>query len=163
VDEMTDPTATRPFRPEQEDQFRLTADLLRALTDDQLEELTRQRTMWLVDRMESVKAFGGEEAVRAIWHDPVDRVQIAFSDQVVEEINHRRGAIWHAESDMMGGHCVFVGAGNVDPHKFYAYCFPYDDVCWDGPDRDTIGEALEDGRGHHPGYEPQLHRWLEGG
>ncbi len=60
------------------------------------------------------------------------------------------------ESDLMGGHRVWVSEGG-DFDTFAAYCMPDPDAeCWSGDDRRTVGEALEDGRKHHPGYEPML-------
>lgn len=100
----------------------------------------------------------GDQA--AAWQEPVGRVEIAMADVLNMESNHRRGVIWQAEADLRGGHYVHVGYGDEDPHKYQAYCFPYDEMCWDGPDRVSVEEAVSDGRKHNPGFEPELRPWV---
>jgi hypothetical protein len=123
----------KTLRFEQERRMRELAGMLAALTDQEIIEANK-----------GLIALG----------------DLAASESVhlcKEERFHRRASIWYTESDMMGGHHVYIEA--EENGKFTAYCSPYEESCWFGPERDTVTEALDDGRNHHPGYEPKLNPW----
>lgn len=141
----------RLLRPDQEQRFRLIAERLADLNDEQLKELSDRWHERVMQPVRDARLMGVDEA--DALRDPLLRVEMEVGDLVIEEANHRLNVIYYATSDLNGGHRVFVGHGD-DPKKYNAYCLPYEEVCWDGPDHDTIAEALEDGRNHHPGFEP---------
>lgn len=147
----------RSLRAGQGTRFRLIAERLTALSDEELEELSDRWHERVMQPIRDARLMGIDEA--DALHDPIHRVEVQMGDLVIEEANHRLDVIYYATSDLNGGHRVFVGLGD-NPKKYNAYCLPYEDACWEGPDRETIAEAVEDGRGHHPGHEPELHRWL---
>lgn len=89
----------------------------------------------------------------------VQEVWSAMRDFCKEERFHRREVIWFAESDLRGGHHVYLDTGGDGMLR--AHCSPYHDECWRGPGRDSVSEALDDGRRHHPGYEPKLAPWWQ--
>lgn len=134
---------------------RAVSELVRALqglTDDQFHELTgRLRGRLDISAGHLVTGEG------VVWDDPVDGVEWALDSLRVAEQNHRIDVVQAMEADLAGGHLVAVGIGN-EVDKFAAICDPNPPgkFCWEGPDRDTVEEATEDGRAHHPGREPEL-------
>lgn len=151
---------TRPLRSDELEHFEKLARRVASLSDDELGRLHRRWRDRILSIIEDWKWT--ESGSGGAWDDPVELVEIAMSDILTIESNHRRGVIWEAEADMQGGHYVVVGYGDRDPKKFHAWCFPYGDICWEGPDRETVAEATEDGRRHNPGYEPKPQPWIEG-
>jgi hypothetical protein len=141
-------------RKSQEEAFARLSDCLRALTDDQLEELRRR-----FSHIEGLSSATDEGPFMAAWEHPVTKAHYALHDLLFEEGGHRSATLVAVEADLNGGHLVEVVAGD-DTSKYRADCDPRpfdgEPVCWTGPDRETIAEALEDGRRHHPGSEPRL-------
>jgi hypothetical protein len=131
------------MRGEQERRMRELSTLLASLSDEEI----AQANGGLI----ALSDLRGPERVHAVWG--------SMRDLCKEERFHRRASIWYAESDMMGGHHVYVES--EENGKFAAYCSPYEVGCWFGPERDTVTEALEDGRHHHPGHEPKLNPWWQ--
>lgn len=131
------------MRGEQERRMRELSTLLASLSDEEIAQ-ANGGLIALCD-------LRGTENVHAVWG--------SMRDLCKEERFHRRASIWYAESDLMGGHHVYVEG--EENGKFTAYCSPYEDSCWFGPERDTVTEALEDGRHHHPGHEPKLNPWWQ--
>jgi hypothetical protein len=131
----------KTLRFEQERRMRELAGMLAALTDQEIIEANKG--------LIALGDLAASESVHAVWG--------SMRDLCKEERFHRRASIWYTESDMMGGHHVYIEA--EENGKFTAYCSPYEESCWFGPERDTVTEALDDGRNHHPGYEPKLNPW----
>ena len=153
---MSEIQATR--RKSQEESFSRLSDCLRALNDDQLEEVRRR-----FSHIEGLSDATDMSALMAAWKHPVAKAHSALYDLMVEEANHRTATMLDIEADLNGGHLVEVGTGDRNG-TFAAYCLPERHVaCWEGPDRATVAEALEDGRRHHPGCEPRLWSTLAGG
>ena len=131
----------------------ITGDLhrwLRQATDEDLKVLLARA----VGRVFEGDRFGADH----LPHDePVFAVEFDYMCLIEREIGRRNRVLISLESDLMGGHRVWVSEGEV-VDTFAAYCQPYPETegCWVGDDRQTVGEALEDGRKHHPGYEPML-------
>ena len=98
-----------------------------------------------------------ETVVRGLFDDPVFMVRGAFRDLIGGEQTRREYVLASMSADLAGGHRVLVGCGDA-PDTFAAYCDPRPpgSFCWEGPDRDTHAEAVEDGRKHHPGHEPEV-------
>jgi hypothetical protein len=154
---MTD-TPTRPLRPEELTRYSGLAVRIAALTDDELAEIRLRWHERIRDLMRDAEFRTGDAG--ALWDEPIGMVEIHMADVLIGESNHRRMALLYAEADMRGGHDVRIGWGD-NPKKFNAWCLPYDEMCWEGADRDTLAEAVEDGRRHNPGFEPQLLDWLK--
>ena len=57
------------------------------------------------------------------------------------------------------GHHVYVDG--EENGKYTAYCTPYEEGCWFGPERGCATEALDDGRHHHAGHESELNPWWQ--
>lgn len=119
---------------------------LQAMTEDELEQLAIIQQ----DRI--------LELMRVNRDDPVARFEYACHDLRTMETNYRLESIQRMEAQLAGGHLVSVGCGN-EISKYSAVCDPNPPgkFCWEGPDRDTIEEALADGRAHHPGQEPTVY------
>jgi hypothetical protein len=131
------------MRGEQERRMQELSTLLASLSDEEI----AQANGGLI----ALYDLRGTERVHTVW--------ASMRDLCKEERFHRRASIWYAESDMMGGHHVYVES--EENGKFAAYCSPYEVSCWFGPERDTVTEALEYGRHHHPGHEPNLNPWWQ--
>ena len=80
-------------------------------------------------------------------------------DLCKEERFHRRASILDAGSDLKGGHHVYVDG--EENGKYTAYCTPYEEGCWFGPERGCATEALDDGRHHHAGHESEPNPWWQ--
>lgn len=82
------------------------------------------------------------------------------------ERDDRKRLLWNAQADLAGGHKVVVSTAFADDDAYQAWCEPEwvgdsgNRMCWEGPQRATLEEAVEDGRAHHPGHEPEL--WAVG-
>ncbi|MGF1616800.1 MAG: hypothetical protein ACFCU2_03170 [Acidimicrobiia bacterium] len=61
--------------------------------------------------------------------------------------------------DLMGGHHAYVDG--EENGRYTAHCTPYGESCWFGPERESVTEALDDGRHHHLGHEPKLIPWWQ--
>ena len=124
------------------------AGLLRQATDQQLAKIF-QRSKRMLD----------DEFPWFDYENLVERVALNFSLLVYNEQVRRRIVLTALQADLQGGHSVVVWIGN-EPDKYAAYCDPRPDddneYCWIGSDRDSIEEALVDGRRHNPGYEPKI-------
>ena len=124
-------------------------DGLRQATDQQLEEIFQR----------SKRMLREDDYLKIDYEDLVELVALRFHLLVYNEQVRRRNILTGLKADLQGGHDVTVWMGN-DPGKFAAYCDPRPDddseYCWTGSDRDSIEEAVADGRRHHPGYEPEL-------
>ncbi len=131
------------MRGEQERRMQELSTLLASLSDEEM----AQANGGLI----ALGDLRGTERVRAVWG--------SMRDLCKEERFHRRASIWYAESDLMGGHNVYVDG--QENGKYTAYCTPYEESCWFGPERETVTAALEDGRHHHPGHEPKLIPWWQ--
>lgn len=138
---------TQPLRADQVRQFELVAARLAELSDD---ALARMRMEW-GDRVGRLCAEKGEL-------DSELAAQMALSDVLVTELNYRLEVIYAAESELMGGHRVSIDQDGVTMGPWRAYCSPtlVGETCWKGPERAHIEDAIEDGRRHHPGYEPEV-------
>ena len=86
---------------------------------------------------------------------PLFVAAMGMRDLIVHEKHRRHDVIRRAEAELNGGHLVGVSSGKT-PGTYGAYCLPGDDYCWEGSDRETVEQALADGRRHYPGSEPQV-------
>lgn len=145
------------FRPAQTLRFERVAAAFRNLDDEALVQVTGALRRLVIDSLED-----GHE-----WEDPTPQAFAAVSDIAADEENYRLGVVWNAEAEMRGGHFVNVSDDWSERGTFQALCFPeWDDggggrTCWEGPVRATYEEALEDGKRHNPGFEPEDHRTTE--
>ena len=137
-----------PHRTDCEETARI-VDGLRQATDQQLVEILQRSKRMLEE----------DDYLKIDYEDLVELVALRFHLLVYNEQVRRRNILIGLKADLQGGHVVTAWLGN-DVEKFAAYCDPRPDddseYCWIGSDRDSIEEALADGRRHHPGYEPEL-------
>lgn len=134
------------------------AHALQQLTDEQLDELHRHLCDSRPESFPPIDATPFDEVPRGVI--AMARTINCMSDLFVAEKNHRRAVIYNAETELMDGHRVRVEWGVDVRDTWQAICDPvWDDEahrCWTGPPRDTKEAAIEDGRAHHPGYEPEV-------
>ena len=138
---------TRTTRESQERAFHHVADSLRAVTDDVLWEVQRTVVEIVLDRHKDE------------MDSPTAKVWRAICDLCVDESNHRQAVLWNAQADLDGGHHLVVTIDSTELGKWSAYCAPVWDgpeFCWEGPNRDTREEAIEDARGHAPNVDPEV-------
>lgn len=133
------------------------AHALQQLTDKQLDELHHHLFEGRPESFPPIESPFAEVPREAI---AMARTINCMSDLIDAEKNHRRAVIYNAETEMMGGHRVTVGWCIDARYTWQAICDPvWDDEtrrCWVGPPRDTKEAAIEDGRAHHQGYEPEV-------
>jgi hypothetical protein len=123
-------------------------DTLRAVSDDQLEELCGRASIFAISRVV-------DSDTEAILADPVFRVECAYADLVAVEWQRRRDVLAALEADLADGHPVRINDQSVG--MFTACCdpAPWTDVwCWTGPERATLAEAVADAKTHAPNVEP---------
>ncbi len=143
----------------EEQRLRRLVGALRALEDDQLEVLVQRvkaRSQELIQ--ETVTDLHDGEQLKASLADPVNQVEFAFEALVGNEPYRRHHVLDSLEAEMAGGHLVSISYGD-ELDTFAACCDPRPDTdgfCWEGPDRATIDDAVEDGRQHHPGHEIEV-------
>ena len=84
-------------------------------------------------------------------------ILIDMISMIERETDRRQAVLHNAEADLRGGHWTSVCIGD-DPEKFQGWCGPVWDgpSCWEGPDRETIEEAVSDALAHHPEFEPSV-------
>ena len=140
-----------------------------------LEDETRSTVEWIVSHLaratdEDLELFY-EQCHRAAmgmleglaWQErksvddfpPLFMAAMGMRDLVGDEKYRRHDVIRHAEAELNDGHLVYVDFGDA-PDVYRAYCLPGDDFCWEGSDQKTVEQALEDGRRHYSGSEPQV-------
>lgn len=148
-------TKARPRRPlDDEDQStleRLVSHLRRA-TDEDLDLFYESLHSAAMAMLEGVDQ---EEWKTLDDVPPLFVVAMEMRDLTGHEKRRRQDAIRYAEADMNDGHLVEVGFGDA-AGTYGAYCLPYEEFCWEGADRETVEEALKDGRRHYSGSEPQV-------
>ena len=94
--------------------------------------------------------------------NPVVAVEWSYMCLIDHERMLRLNSLAAMEAEMNGGHRVVVALGD-EPDTYAAYCDPHPGdeppvICWYGPDRTTVDAALDDGRLHVPGVEPEVAR-----
>ena len=94
--------------------------------------------------------------------NPVVAVEWSYMGLIDHERMLRSNSLAAMEAEMNGGHRVVVALGD-EPDTYAAYCDPHPGdepavLCWYGPDRMTVDAAVDDGRLHVPGVEPEVAR-----
>lgn len=122
---------------------------LRAFTDAQLAAAERDASQSVAER---VLAFGDFDTA---LDDAAFQMQWSLAVMLQNEQTRREVVLESLEADLAGGHRVYIVE---DRGTWAAYCLPRPDggydPCWEGEDRQTVEEAVEDGRRHNPGFEP---------
>jgi len=123
---------------------------LRKASDDEIDRLlTRAHGLISHDR--------GDDWTHS---EPVVAVEWQYMCLMGAERDLRRNSLAAMEADMNGGHRVVIAFGDGQD-TFAAYCDPRPGdeppvLCWHGPDRLTVDDAVNDGRFHLPGVEPEV-------
>jgi hypothetical protein len=134
------------LRADQESALSRAADALRTISDDELSQVTRALFGVLADWPKDVFGSRGGELVRAL------------TDLPLGESEHRRVSYWNIEAELNGGHHTIVSLDENEIGKWQAYCAPVlesNDSCWNGPNRATREEAIEDAHRHASHIEPE--------
>ena len=149
---MTHLGERRPLEDEARTTVEWIVSHLARATDEDLELFYEQRRRAAMGMLEGLD---WKEWKSVDDFPPLFMVAMGMRDLVGHEKHRRQQAIQYAEAEMNDGHLVYVGHGAA-PDTYSAYCLPYDEYCWEGSDQKTVEQALEDGRRHYSGSEPQV-------
>lgn len=147
---------TATIRESQQRYFETVSAFIAGLSDDEAREVSyalicaRRETR---DRLGIAPEQPGEDEAPIL--EAIGRLR----DIVVDENNHRLAVIHNMQADLNGGHYPVVSIDGTEVGKWQAYCAPVFDgpECWEGPNRDTVEEAVEDARRHCPNVEPEVY------